>query len=217
MGGGAAELWLRALQQLTASVAHELRNPLNGVALNLEVLRGRVGRLSADASALSGFAEAAVTDLGAAIRLSDALLAVARPAREPVELGSVLAPIAVLAGAVANARGGGIVITLPEEIPPALAAEPHAVRAALASVLLTAAERGATVRCEVVYEPTAVVVEVRADGEVVLTEEIVSGIAECGIAAQTLPDGITLRIPRQRGAASPSTERNAESEDSHRR
>ena len=217
MGGGAAELWLRALQQLTASVAHELRNPLNGVALNLEVLRGRVGRLSSDAAGLSGFAEAAVTDLGAAIRLSDALLAVARPAREPVEVGSVLAPIAVLAGAVAKARGGGIEIAIPEEIPPALAAEPHAVRAALASVLLAAAERGKAVRCQVVYEPAAVVVEVRADGEVVLTEEIVSGIADCGISAQPHPDGITLRIPRQRGTASPSTERNAESEDSHRR
>src|SRR5690606_40732349 len=59
VSAGPAELWLRALQRLTATVAHELRNPLNGVALNLEVLRGRVGRTQLDPATLTGLAEAA--------------------------------------------------------------------------------------------------------------------------------------------------------------
>lgn len=199
---GPAELWLRALQRLTASVAHELRNPLNGVALNLEVLRGRVGRTQADASSLSGFADAAVADLTTAIRLSDALLAVARPVRQPVELGSVLAPIAVLAGAVAMAHGGSLEVELPDELPPALAADPHALRAAVSTALLAGAERGATVRCGAVYEAAAVVIEVRADGEIVLAKEVEAGLAACGIPARGSPDGIALRIPRASGAAS---------------
>ncbi|HSJ64774.1 MAG TPA: histidine kinase dimerization/phospho-acceptor domain-containing protein [Gemmatimonadaceae bacterium] len=198
---GPAELWLRALQRLTASVAHELRNPLNGVALNLEVLRGRVGRMRTDAAALSGFADAAVADLAIAIRLSDALLAVARPVRQPVELGSVLTPIAVLAGAVAEARGGTLSVELPDELAPGLAVDPHALRAALSMALLAAAERGATVRCEAVYEAAAVVVEVRADGGIEMTQEVEAGLAECGIPVRGSPDGIALRLPRVRGAA----------------
>jgi signal transduction histidine kinase len=199
VGAGAAELWLQALERLTASVAHELRNPLNGVALNLEVLRGRVGRAQADAASLSGFAEAAVADLATAIRLSDALLAVARPVREPVELGSVLAPIAVLAAAVADARGGSLEVELPDALPPALSVHGHAVRAALATALLAAAERGATVRCCVVYEPAAVVVEVMADGELGMAEQVVAGLAACGIVAHGSPAGVALRIPRGGG------------------
>ena len=197
-----AELWLRELQRLVASVAHEVRNPLNGVALNLEVLRGRVGRTQGDPTVLGGFAEAAVSDLGIAIRLCDALLAVARPVREPTELGSVLEPIAVLAGAVAKARGGALEVTLPDDMPPSLAIDATAVRAALTSVLRMEAERGATIRCIVVYESTAVVVNVGTNQEVVLSGTMATDIEACGITVCPVPSGITLRIPRT-GTAAP--------------
>jgi nitrogen fixation/metabolism regulation signal transduction histidine kinase len=191
-----AELWLRALQRLSASVAHEIRNPLNGVALNLEVLRGRVTRAQGSVSTLSGFAEAAVSDLGSAIRLCDALLAVARPVREPVELGAVIAPIAVLAGAVARARGGSVDVALPDDLPPALAVRGDGLRAALAMILLESSERGATVRCRVGYEEAAIVVEFVTDQEVVLAGSMASDIEACGIAVCPGATAITLRIPR---------------------
>lgn len=196
MSAGPAELWLRALQRLTAAVAHELRNPLNGVALNLEVLRGRVGRTQLEPATLTGFAEAAVADLSAAIRLTDALLAVARPVRVPVEAGGALAPIAVLASAVAASRGGSLRVALPDEIPPLLATDGDAVRGAIATVLLAAVERGATVQCRVVYEPAAAVVEVEADDEFEMSGEAAAAIEACGIAVRVRPGGVAIRIPR---------------------
>jgi hypothetical protein len=198
-------------------VAHELRNPLNGVALNLEVLRGRVGRAQSETSALGGFAEAAVADLAVAIRLADALLAVARPVRQPVELGNLLMPIATLAGAVATARGGSLEVVLPDDLPPEIQADPHAVRAAVATAMLAAAEQGSAIRCRVGYEPAAAVLEVGTGIAIELSEGTVAALAACGIAVSGGGDGLELRIPRTVGAASSTQrERNAESEDSHR-
>ena len=202
MGAGPAELWLRALQRLTASVAHELRNPLNGVALNLEVLRGRVGRTQLEPATLTGFAEAAVADLASAIRLTDALLAVARPVRVPVEAGGALAPIAVLVRAVAESRRGSLTVEVPDEIPPALAIDGDAVRGAMATVLLAAIDRagGATVRCRLGYESAAVLVEVTADDEFEMTGEAAAAIDACGIAVRAVTRGVALRLPRDGGA-----------------
>lgn len=195
-----AAIWLRALERLSATVAHELRNPLNGVALNLEVLRGRVGRGKGEGAPLVGFADAAAADLLVAIRLTDALLAVARPVRVPVEVGSILAPIATLAGAVAVARGGSMKITLPDDVPPPVAAEPDAVRGALATALLAAAERGVEIECAATYEPEAVVVEVTG-AEIGLPDEFVSSLEAYGIALTTASNGIALHIPRLAGVA----------------
>lgn len=199
MGGGPAELWLRALQRLTASAAHELRNPLNGVALNLEVLRGRVGRMQPEPATLAGFADAAVADLSSAIRLTDALLAVARPVRVPVEAGAALAPIATLVDAVARARGGSLEVVVPDEIPPVLAVDGDAARGAMTSVLLAAVDRSAIVRCRMGYEPAAVVVRVNANSGFELDAEAVASIEACGIAVPSTDDGVTLRIPRDAG------------------
>jgi hypothetical protein len=37
-------LWLATLQRVTDRVAHEIRNALNGVAVNVEVVRTRAAR-----------------------------------------------------------------------------------------------------------------------------------------------------------------------------
>ena len=50
------ELWLAVLQRLCDATAHDLKGALNGVALNVEVLRSRTGRSSTDAATLHQFA-----------------------------------------------------------------------------------------------------------------------------------------------------------------
>ena len=107
MGAGPA-LWLGALGRLAGRAAHELKNPLNGLALNLEVVRSRSVRAGTDAAALSPYASAAAQELERAIPLVEALLALARPLPNPIDLRLAMQPLLVLYGAIAKAGGGSL-------------------------------------------------------------------------------------------------------------
>jgi signal transduction histidine kinase len=101
-------LWLGALGRLAGRAAHELKNPLNGLALNLEVVRSRSVRAGTDAAALSPYASAAAQELERAIPLVEALLALARPLPNPIDLRLAMQPLLVLYGAIAKAGGGSL-------------------------------------------------------------------------------------------------------------
>jgi hypothetical protein len=74
---------------------HELRNALNGIAVNVEVVRSRSGREGSD-KGLTSFAERALWQVEEASALTDGLLAFT---------GSVLS--AQADGTLKNARGHG--------------------------------------------------------------------------------------------------------------
>src|SRR4051812_21248311 len=59
--GKSAALWADTLQSLANVVAHDLRNALNAVAVNLEVVRSRSAR-GAEASAIAPFAATAANN-----------------------------------------------------------------------------------------------------------------------------------------------------------
>lgn len=99
---------MSAWQRLIGRVGHDIRNPLNGAALNLEVVRTRAGRAGTDSLALAPYAEAAASELSAAVELVEALLELARPGRAPIDLESVLRPLVRLhAVLVRDGRGEG--------------------------------------------------------------------------------------------------------------
>lgn len=98
--------WLAALQRLTGGVAHELRNALNGVAVNLEVVRSRAGREGLAASALGSFAGSASDQLEQVIAMTEALMALARPGQEPAAIGRTTDQVAALVRPVLAANGG---------------------------------------------------------------------------------------------------------------
>ncbi|HJU69606.1 MAG TPA: histidine kinase dimerization/phospho-acceptor domain-containing protein [Gemmatimonadaceae bacterium] len=102
--------WLGTLQSLAARVAHEIRNPLNAVAVNLEVVRSRCERGNVDSPAVLPFATAAAGELERASRLIDALLAVARPGRS--DLATLAGPVITLYDALASAEGGSVSMDL---------------------------------------------------------------------------------------------------------
>lgn len=106
--GAAPSLWLGALGRLAGRAAHELKNPLNGLALNLEVVRSRSARASTQGSALAPYADAAASELERAIPLVEALLSLARPLSNPVDLRVAMQPLLALYGAIARAGGGSL-------------------------------------------------------------------------------------------------------------
>ena len=160
--------WLDTLQQLADAVAHELRNALNGVAVNVEVMRSRSQREGVEASSLATFATHAAEQVESAVALSEALLRVARPARIPLDVAALVADLRQLLGAVAARADGGFegdVRGLALLQCDANEADRH--RATIAKAMLDAAHNGgAALRAE----GDAKLVVKRRDGrEVVLT------------------------------------------------
>ncbi len=120
--------------RLAARAAHELKNPLNGLALNLEVVRSRSARAGADGSSIAPYAAAAASELERTIPLVEALLALARPLPIPVDLRTALQPLSVLYGAIAVAGGGSLAVhTESDQL--FVAGDSNAVRALLAEAL----------------------------------------------------------------------------------
>jgi len=110
--GASSSQWLGALQGLAGRIAHEIKNPLNAVTVNLEVVRSRCERGSADPAALLPFAVAASGELERVARLVEALLALARPANP--DLAVLAGPVITLYDALARAEGGSVAMDLSE-------------------------------------------------------------------------------------------------------
>src|SRR5690242_21852343 len=102
------ELWLDVLQQVSARTAHELKGALNGVAVNLEVVRSRSARPDAAAASVAPFASSAADQLDAVVDMSEALLALARVAREPLDVNETIHGLAALLSPSARAEGGSL-------------------------------------------------------------------------------------------------------------
>jgi signal transduction histidine kinase len=151
------------LQSLAGRAAHEIRNPLNGLAVNLEVVRSRAARGAGDLASVGRFAESASGELERAAELVQALLELARPLAAPVDLWGALRPMVVLHNAMAiaeskrdssdgsDAAGPAVTLEPRSEAPLTVAADPMVLRVALASALDAAAKaRTPTlVRCSI--------------------------------------------------------------------
>lgn len=158
-------LWGVAYERLAQRAAHEFRNALNGVSVNIEVVRGRLARLTAAeagngepaagapaaplASAVQRFADTAATQLDALTAITEAFLGLARPPREPVDVGTVMAQLAAVLGPVARSEGGDVLLDRPDGGALQTAAGGAIVRALLTTVLDAAVGRGRVVHCRV--------------------------------------------------------------------
>ena len=191
-------LWLEMLHRISTRAAHELKGALNGVSVNLEVVRSRSERGDAQASALSKYALAAAEQLGSVIAMTDALLVLARPTREPVEIGPVLRRInALLAPAV---RADGRRLELEESIDGlgVTSATGNAARLAIAASLLAATDGSTHVACRVTTDDQEPVlrIECRDRATLTLDQEVAPAVADSGIRMQAEPSAISISFPR---------------------
>lgn len=162
-------LWLDTLQQVTARAAHELKGALNGVSVNLEVVRGRAAQAEQPASAVARFAGSAAVQLDAVIEMNEALLALARRPRDPADVAAVLRHLAALLVPAAHAVGLPLEIdSMAEGMPMTTTAPAAAVRTVLGRCLLAAFDAGGgrlAVRTDalgvaVVLEPSSATLDV---------------------------------------------------------
>jgi signal transduction histidine kinase len=129
---------------LSAHVAHDLRNALNAVAVNLEVVRGRSAR-GAEASAIAPFAATASAQLELALAATEALLGFARAESEPADVGVIIDRLERLLAVRGQGPGDrralvrGAVTSAPADL----------VRAVVARSVLSALQVGASAPCEI--------------------------------------------------------------------
>ena len=192
--------WLDALQRLSSRAAHELRGALNGVSVNVEVIRSRAAKASASAGSLSSFAEAASAQVDEVIELTEALLGLARPAREPVELATETKRIVTLLAAAARADSrrlqiddvtalNGLGVT---------SAPGSAVRVAVCECLLAAVGSSAKIKCTAIADASSPVIRIEApEGEPIsLPSDVAVAAAESGIDIQVEASAISISFPR---------------------
>ena len=203
-----AALWLGVWQHIAGRSAHELKNALNGVSVNLEVVRSRLARAAADPGAAASstatrFAEVASAQFELLAVLCEAMLGLGRPSRAPADVAQLLAPLAVLLDAVARSEGGSLVVGgLAVGRSSQVAAPPMLVRLLLAASLDAAVGRGRAVTCRVESE-REVRVRIAWDGledAPPLAPEIAAAAAASGVGFEAGAHAITLTFVPAAGA-----------------
>lgn len=191
-------LWLDTLHRISGRAAHELKGALNGVAVNLEVVRSRAEKPDVPAAAVSKFADAAVSQLDSVIALSEALLSLTRANAEPVQLTAIVRHIEALVAPVVRADGGSLDLEGSFDELGFTSANGNAVRLAVGASMLAAVDASPHVRGAVVTGETRATIRFDADGgsAPVIDPAVMRAAAEAGIRIQAGSDVISISFPR---------------------
>jgi hypothetical protein len=94
---------METLGVLCNRAAHEVKGALNGVVVNVEVVRSRSAKPDVTAASLRQYADSASGQLDAVITMTEAMLALTRPPRRPLNLGQTVKNVEALVGPAARA------------------------------------------------------------------------------------------------------------------
>ena len=215
-GADVHALWLATQHQVAGRVAHEIKNTLNGVAVNLEVVRSRLARAAAGESGVGpaykgpgqasiAFAETASTEFERVTAQAEALLALVRPVRSPTDVALVAAQLAVLLALPAGRDGGSITVEGTDGGGARTSMDAEAVRLVVAQAMLAALDTGAAheVRCTITAAPGAgprLTMTRVGGGAFALPNDVarVAGQAGCRLAASD-DSGLQLTFPPATG------------------
>ena len=198
------ELWLEVLQQIGARTAHELKGALNGVAVNLEVARSRAARSDAAAGAIGPFASSAADQLEVVVDMTEALLALCRAPREPLDVFETVRSFSSLLAPSTRAEGGSLRVEAPSREIGArtVLANGNLVRVVIGAALQAALATRGDIRCRVEVGEEAVVNIECSDTEapMALASEVYAVAAHAGIRVHQEGQSFSLIFPRA-GAA----------------
>ena len=190
------ELWLDTLERLCGRAAHELKGALNGVAVNLEVVRSRCERPDTSASAVGSYANSASDQLGVVIETAEALLALARGARTPVEVARVTRYVHALLAPSARSHGRRFELSGSLDGLGATSAGASAARLSVAASAMAATDAWSHVICRVAGDDSHEALRFESrDAEPApccIDGAIVDAVGRSGIRIQV--DGSTISI-----------------------
>jgi len=197
----AGVLWLAALQRALGRAAHDVKDALNGVSVNLEVIRSRAARAEAPAASVAPFADAAAQQLDRLTGLLEAVLALGRSEREPADVGITLRRVATLCSASSAATDARVSVRDVGVGDAHTRVPGDVVRLALVSPLLEAVvgQRGEPrghVECELASEADAIVVRMHADRPVPMPPEVAETLRAAGVTWSESADELSLVFPR---------------------
>jgi signal transduction histidine kinase len=188
-------LWLAMLQRICGRAAHEIKGVLNGVSINLEVVRSRSAKPDAPASSVAPYANAAAQQFDLVIDMTEALLALSRAPSGGADVGVTVRRLRALLAPVAAADGKSLELGSAVDELGTSSADSSAVRLAIGAALSVAIESASEVRCAAADGVLRVEI---SDGGVLLPldEEIVSAARRANIEIRAEPSAISISFPR---------------------
>jgi hypothetical protein len=188
-----APLWLETLERLAARAAHPVRNALNGVALNAEVVRSRAGR-EGPASALAPFASAAAAQVEHLSAGLGALLSFLRPEHPPGDAAAIAQRVAVV---LREPSGGGTVVEVEAPASAPVAGSSDVARLVIVRTLLDCVPREARARCVIAHDD-AIFLSLLGDSVFDAPWDVpLADLARVsGIDRTHTPSGVMVRLPR---------------------
>lgn len=203
MPASVGELWLDALERLCGRAAHELKGALNGVAVNLEVVRSRCERSDTTASAVASYANSASDQLGIVIETTEALLALSRSARTPVDIARITRHVHALVGPAARAQGRRFELSGPLDGLGATEADADSTRLAIAASALSATEAWSHVVCRGDAGGAEATVRLESGdaepGSCCVDSAVVEAVGRNGIRIEVDGSIISITFPRSGG------------------
>ena len=197
----AGVLWLAALQRALGRAAHDVKDALNGVSVNLEVVRSRASRADAPASAVAPYADAAAQQLERLTTLLDAVLALGRLERAPTDVGVTLRRVAAVCGASNSSADARVMVreTSVGESHTSVAGD--AVRLALVAPLLDAVvgrkgESREAVVCELAGDADSLAVRLLSDRPVVMPAAAADVLRAAGVRWTQSANELSVVFPR---------------------
>ena len=196
-------LWLLTLQRAIGRASHDVKDALNGVSVNLEVIRSRAARPEVPASSIVQFGEAAGQQLERLAILLDAVLALARVERTPVDVAATLRRVVAVCGASASSADAAVVLVDEGLLDAAhTSVQGDVVRLALMAPLLdlvtgtTRGRRPSVVTCTITGTDAAVQVVIAAEGRrATMPHRLAHTLRGAGVR-WTEGDDLSLAFPR---------------------
>jgi signal transduction histidine kinase len=188
---------------MCSRAAHELKGVLNGVSVNLEVVRSRSDKVDALASSVNRYATAASGQLDAVIAMTEAILSLARAAHEPVDIAIIVRRTVALLAPVARAEGHQLEAVGEFDDLEVTSAPASAVRLVIGRCVLAAIDASDHVRCTPVLDASGPMVRVEGcTGSVLAIDAgVLEAAAGVDIRIQAESSAISISFPRRRGEA----------------